>query len=435
MDTTEQKRRRVLIVVSSWSPAMLADMQRARMLAWELPKLGWDVEVLTPRASEIRQDVIEPDPSSFFAADTPVHEVGSAVRGVFEALGSTTHAWRTWFTIRRRGRELLCAKCFDLVYFTTTTFVYFSLGPRWRRECDVPYVLDFHDPWIKPEVPPSRRKSWRSEMMARLAARMERDAVVGAHGIVSVSPAYIDQLRQRYAAAEPPWLAQARNAVIPFGALEGDNGAALGEQPRHRDEIVLRYVGAGGAIMARSFDLICRAIGSLRGQRSPLADRVRIELYGTTYGWRPGGRKELHEIARTAGVGDIVTEQPERVAYRQSLELLRESDGALILGVDDAGYMPSKLFSYALSGKPLLASLHRESPALALIEKMPGCAHALWFDSHNEMPIPDAARIVASFLDAAAAATTFDRRAMLEPFLAPNMARRHAELFDACVDA
>ena len=44
MGATERKRRRVLIVVSAWCPAMLADMQRARLLAWELPKVGWDVE-------------------------------------------------------------------------------------------------------------------------------------------------------------------------------------------------------------------------------------------------------------------------------------------------------------------------------------------------------------------------------------------------------
>ena len=439
MDITEQKRRRVLIVVSAWSPAMLADMQRARMLAWELPKLGWDVEVLTPRASEIRQDVIEPDPTGFFAADTPVHEVGSAIRGAFEALGSTTHAWRTWFPLRRRGRDLLSSKCFDLVYFTTTTFVYFSLGPRWRRECDVPYVLDFHDPWLKPEALGTRRGSLsRSELMARLAARMERDAVVGAQGIVSVSPAYIEQLRRRYAVAEPAWLAPARNAVIPFGALERDMDVAV--QPsraarRMGREIVVRYVGAGGRIMARSFDLISRAVASLRERRSPLADRLRIELYGTIYGWKPGDGKELEGIGRRAGIGDLVTERPERVAYRRSLELLQESDGALVLGVDDAGYMPSKLFSYALSGKPLLVSLHRRSPAFAVVAEMPQHVHALWFDDHDEMPILDAARTVASFADVAAAEATFERRTMLEPFLAPGMARRHAELFDACMDA
>ena len=39
--------RRVLIVTSSYAPTMIADMQRVRQLAWELPKLDWEVEVLS----------------------------------------------------------------------------------------------------------------------------------------------------------------------------------------------------------------------------------------------------------------------------------------------------------------------------------------------------------------------------------------------------
>ena len=42
---------RVLIVTSTYAPAMIADMHRARQLAWELPKLGWQVEILTPDVS------------------------------------------------------------------------------------------------------------------------------------------------------------------------------------------------------------------------------------------------------------------------------------------------------------------------------------------------------------------------------------------------
>ena len=436
MDAGDPKRRRVLIVVSAWCPAIIADMQRARMLAWELPKLGWDVEVLTPRASEIRQDVIEPDARAFFAPETTVHEVGSLMRPVFEAMGSQTHAWRTLWTVQRRGRELLRAKRYDLVYFTTTTFVYFALGSRWYEETGVPYVLDFHDPWVRASAP-APGQSLRSRVAQRGGARMERDAVLAARGIVSVSPRYLDDLRSRYAKWNPPWLAPARNAVIAFGAREEDlarSAKSARHPPAHGGhEIVLRYVGVGGAIMARSFELLCRAMGRLRELNGPLADRVRIELYGTTYNWKAGDPKVLEAVAERAGVGDLVRERPERVTYRQSLDLLLDCDGALILGVDDAGYMPSKLFAYALSGKPLLASLHRESPAFAQFGAMAELGHVLWFDADTEMPLTDAARVAERYLREAASRLEFQRRAQLEPFLAPRMARRHVELFDACV--
>jgi hypothetical protein len=432
-------RRRVLVVVSAWCPAMIADMQRARMLAWEMPALGWDVEVLTPQASEIRQDVIEPDPTGFFAPGTPVHQVGSIARGAIEALGSRTHAWRTWLPMWLRGRELLRSARFDLIYFTTTTFIYFALGPRWYREFHVPYLLDFHDPWVKGNSAGDSHRSLRSKFAQRLAERMERAAVASARGIVSVSPRYLDELRKRYSTVEPAWLETGRHAVIPFGAREGDYQQAPADASRELSRcpapVVLTYVGAGGAIMVRSFELICRAFAAARFRETSSVNRVLLELHGTTYGWRPEDRKVLEEVAQRTGIGDLVREHPERVAYRRSLELLRDSDGAIVLGVDDAGYMPSKLFSCALSGKPLLASLHRDSAAFSLFESTPELGQVLWFDGKGAMPIDDAARVVKGFLDRTAASETVDRRAMLEAFLAPRMARRHAELFAECLDS
>ena len=432
---TGSRRSRVLIVVSAYRPAMIADMQRARMLAWELPRLGWDVEVLTPRASEVRQDVIEPDPDAFFAPATPIHEVGSSARAVFEALGSRTHAWRTVLPLRDRGNELLRSGRFDLVYFTTTTFVYFRLGPYWRRRFGVPFVLDFHDPWVREGEPASDLKS---RLTSSVAARMERSAVRFASGLVSVSPRYVAVLERRYGSYEPAWLAPGCHAVIPFGARPEDLSIATGPSPpptQRSAEVVIRYVGAGGTLMARSFRLICRAIAALRrGENSP-TNGVRIGLFGTIYNWRPGDAAILQDVARSAGIGDLVGEHPERVSFRHSIELLLGGDGTLVLGVDDDGYMPSKLFGYALSGKPLLASLRRDGPAYAELESTPGLGHALWFDRDEDMPIAEAVRAVGGFLQECVVRRSFERRALLERFLAPAMADRHAELFEACVAA
>src|SRR5262249_28675696 len=114
-------------------------------------------------------------------------------------------------------------------------------------------------------------------------------------------------------------------------------------------------------------------------------------------------------------------------------ELLLESDGALILGVDDEGYMPSKLFNYSFSGKPLLASLRRDSAAFAQFKKTPELGHVLWFVSSGEMPMTEATNVLSTFLREVTARRNFDRRTILEPFLASAMARRHAALFEACL--
>ena len=80
-------------------------------------------------------------------------------------------------------------------------------------------------------------------------------------------------------------------------------------------------------------------------------------------GWKIGESRFLSEIATKHSVGDLIRDEPARVSYRRSIELLLECDGALILGVDDIGYIPSKLFSYGLSGKPILSAIREEGAA------------------------------------------------------------------------
>jgi len=431
--------KRALIVVSAFNPAIIADMQRARMLAWELPKLGWDVEILTPGASEVRQDIVEEQAATFFAPDVPLHAVGSVGRQVFEALGSHTHVWRTLWPMLKRGNELISSKRFDLVYFTTTAFMYFALGPHWKRKYKVPYVVDFHDPWIREMGVVGQSQRSRRRLLEWLSVLTERRVMLNADGVIAVSPNYIEMLQARYRGGSPAWLAPSHRAVIPFGALDHDLIEAAKTirltEERRTNELSICYVGAGGAIMARSFALICQALRELRSQGNVVANRVRLRMYGTIYNWKNADAKPLEVLAEQIGVGDLVAEFPERVSYRRSLELLLQSDGALILGVDDTGYMPSKLFSYGLSGKPLLASVRRDGPAFAHFQKSPKLGHAIWFDQSNEMPVAEAADVLSNFLQEVAARQSFDRGAILEPVLAPNMARRHVELFESCLSS
>jgi hypothetical protein len=125
-----------------------------------------------------------------------------------------------------------------------------------------------------------------------------------------------------------------------------------------------------------------------------------------------------------------VCESPGRVSYRRSLELLLESDGALVLGVDDAGYMPSKLYLYASSGKPLLGVVRRDGPAFAAFETMPNLGHSIWFEDNGPMPLAEAVFMLRIFLEEVVSGRRCDRDRALQPFVASSMAIRHARLFE-----
>lgn len=435
-------RRRVLIVTSSYAPTMIADMHRARHLAWELPHYDWDVEILSPDASYQPPSCIDSDSMGFFPTGTSVHYVSNIHSSLsrFTPFGSV--GWRALLPMARAGLCLLKRRPFDIVYISTANFPLFLLGAIWRRFTGVGFVLDLHDPCYKENqaYPMWAKPSLKHSMNHRFTRYIESVSIRAAAGLVSVSPVYITTLLQRYEKTPLHWTVAGKNAVIPFSVLQrdlteaakGSSKAALTGPKKQAARIV--YVGAGGPVMKRSFSLLCQTLAYLRAQEPDIINNFRIELCGTMLGWKEGDPRYLTELAAMEGVGDLIHEDPRRISYRRSIELLLESNGALILGVDDEGYMPSKLFTYALSGKPLLAVLHRAGPAFAMFQEMKHLGHALWFDNAGEISVPEGARIAGDFLQEVNARKNIDRSGVLKPFTAPVEACRHADLFNACLE-
>jgi len=418
---------------------MTADMQRARQLAWELPKLGWDVEILSPSTEYQHATCIDKDSAEFFSPHSTAHCVPETWPDLCRLAGVGTIGWRALLPLWFAGKRLLRRKHFDVVYISTAHFPLYLLGSIWQRELGVPCVLDLHDPLYKEG---SRHPKWAQPRLKHrvsnaLAKYLEAHVATAARGLIAVSPDYIDTLRRRHEAKEPAWVQPGRWNAIPFSALPRDLcEAADGLAPeagRNGPPYRIVYVGVGGPVMTRSFTLFTQVLSQLRVRSAKLCEGIRIELYGTMLGWRPGEPRSLADIAAKWGIDDLVREEPGRLSYRHSLQLLLQSDGALIFGVEDAGYMPSKLFSYALSGKPLLATLHREGPAFSMFQSIPDLGHALWIGQNDDMPLEDAMNVLEAFLCEVIARQIFDRRTGITPYLAPAMARRHVELFEACL--
>jgi glycosyltransferase involved in cell wall biosynthesis len=431
-DTKSGPARRVLLVTSSYAPTMIADMQRARQLAWQLPEAGWQVEILCPGIGYQPPVCNDADSAEFFSPAAKVHAVPPRAAAFFRFLGIGSIGLRALAPMYFAGGKLLAARRFDLVYFSTAQFPLFLLGPPWRRRFKIPYVLDLHDPIFTGAAAPGGWKRRPGRWFARL---IERRAAASASGLIAVSPHYLELMRSRYADRRPPWLKPERQAVIPFAVLPRDlqaAGAGSAETAGGVRRIV--YVGTGGAVMARSFRVLCKCLAELRRLQPQVLENIRIELYGTSSAVAADMDAHLARIAGECDVAELVGEYPARVTYRHSLELLRQSDGALVLGVDDAGYMPSKLATYAYSGKPLLACLHRDGPALAMLRAQPALGHALWFSQTQDMPLADAAAVVAAYLEEVRSCRSFARQAELAPHTAATMAARHAQLFETCLD-
>jgi hypothetical protein len=433
-DTTSGPARRVLLVTGSYAPTMIADMQRARQLAWQLPEAGWEVEILCPGIGYQPPSCNDADSVKFFLTAVEVHSVPQRAAAFFRFFGIGNIGLRALVPLYFAGRKLLAARRFDLVYFSTAQFPLFLLGPSWRRRFKIPYVLDLHDPIDSGTA--AGPIDWKRRLSQVFSRFIERRAVAAASGLIAVSPHYLALMQERYADKRPRWLKPDRQAAIPFAVSPRDLEEAGAGYDGSRDPGGARrivYVGTGGTVMARSFQLLCQTLAALRQRQPQLLAHIRIELYGTASAITAETDTPLARIAGEFDVADLVREYPARVSYRRSLELLLQSDGALVLGVDDAGYMPSKFATYTYSGKPLLACLHRDGPAFALLREQPSLGHALWFSPTQEMPLADATAEVAAYLEEVRSGRTFARQAELAAYTAAAMAARHVQLFEACL--
>jgi hypothetical protein len=420
--------KRVLLVTSSYAPTMIADMHRVRHLAWELPKFGWETEVLYPGEQFQRSEYLEQDAATLFNPATPLYEVVPDDPWFFRLLRIRSIGWRAFRPLAAAGAKLLEQRRFDLIYISTANFPLFCLGRRWLERFNVPYVLDYHDPWVRDRINYSTTDhKWKTLLVAKLSRWMERYAISGAAGVVSVSPVYLDELRRRHGQLE--CLRSDRSEVIPFAARQEDlfptDASGTSQGPIQADIV---YVGAGGSIMAKSFAAICSALGELKKIEPSLVAALKIRLFGTYAYWKSGDPKPLQDIAVHFGLGDLVEESPARISHRKTIELVRQCHGLLILGVDDPGYVPSKLFMYALSGKPLLASFRADAPSVRLFREKPGLGHLLAF--RKGASFPGEVSVVREFLREVRDHRQFDRRAEIADYLASAMAQRHVRLFE-----
>src|SRR6202035_3646868 len=189
-------------------------------LAWELPKLGWEVEILSPSSAYQPPTCIDEDSTGFFSPDSRAHHVPERWRSLFKMAGIGTVGWRALVPLWFAGKRLLKQKHYDLIYISTAHFPLFLLGRLWRR-FGTPYALDLHDPLYKENSthPVWARPRLKHRINSAVSKQVEAHVMTAAQGLIAVSPNYIDALRRRHGAKEPAWLRPGRWCVIPFSGL------------------------------------------------------------------------------------------------------------------------------------------------------------------------------------------------------------------------
>lgn len=412
--------KRLLIVAPHFAPISAPDGQRARMLVPHFAEFGWEVHVLTvePSAAETP---LEPELLETLPPDLPITRVGAWRARSTRRLGLGNIAWRAWNTLRCAGDRLLRQQRFDLVYFSTTQFACLPLGRLWQRRWQVPFVIDLQDPWRSDYRTPAGTRppgGWKHRFASAQARWLEPWTLRRCAGVLSVSPAYLDRLAQRYA-----WWNPAHGRVLPMGWSERDFAcaSALAAKPAI-DRSVIRYLGRLGADLQPALDVFLAGFARARAASPGLS--TRCEFRGGSYD--PNATHcTASDAALRHGVADHVSERSLRIPYLAALAALRSAGGNLILGSDDSGYAPSKIWLILAANRPWLALARRGAVLHRLLQPHTGAGG--WLVDPSE---PDAVERIAAFCESVGGIPEGSAdRAELARFEARELARQHAEFF------
>lgn len=319
-------------------------------------ELGWEAVVLCVDEKFV-SGYKDPLLNETIPHDIEVHRVKAWPEKFTRKFGVGSLSLRSYFQFKKFGSRLLRERKFDLILFSTTLFHVCALGRHWQKTFDVPFIVDMQDPWRndffigkpKAQRPP---KYWLSYMLNK---KMEAYTMPYASGLMSVSQAYIDNLKDRYGK-----LKNRPSLLLPFGVSVKD--FELVQQKNILPEILkikkinVVYMGA----VNKFFLPLIKAF--LIAFNNSVSEQQRYHFYfiGTNYS-PTASKKPVEKIAKELKMEKLVTEVPQRIPYFSALSTILHADILFIPGSSDADYNASKVYNNIFSGKPIFSIFNEKS--------------------------------------------------------------------------
>lgn len=331
-------------------------MQRIRMSLPYYRALGWEPVVLCVNdkfVSGYKDDLL----NETIPADVEIHKLKAWPERFTRHLGIGSLSLRSYYHFKKAGSKLLSNQKFDLVFFSTTLFHVCALGRYWQKKFGVPFVVDMQDPWRNDfflSKPKSQRppKFWISHLINK---KLEAYTMPYAAGLISVSQAYIDNLKKRY-----PNLCEKPTLLLPFGLSDKDfqlvQQKAISPHVLNSQKINVVYMGA----INRFFLPLIKAFFLAFQKAVPNPEGYHFYFIGTNYA--PAvNKKPVEKIGRELMMEGLITEVPQRIPYFSALSTLMHADILFIPGSSDADYNASKVYNNIFSGKPIFSIFNERS--------------------------------------------------------------------------
>ena len=356
---------RVLLVCPHFPPVNRPDSVRVVTCLPHFQQAGAHVEVLTidvdPGDAPMDMDSVARLPEG-----VPVHRVAAA--RWWKHLGIRDVGIRGFRRLYGKGLRLLKSRDFDVVFFSTSIFFSLPLGRLWRSRTGIPYVLDMQDPWYTEGLHSPAKGALKRRLARQLHRRLEKWTMRKVQGLISVSDAYIHELRERH-----PRLHQVPSRILPFpvdtSAISNGSGKPVAAPWSH----VFTITGRGGAHFRGAIRLIFAALDH------SLSD-TGVLWVGSSY--QKPAQPQFLDLSEQFGVAQQFSEHPERVPMMDAIATMQAASAVLILGTDDTRYNPSKIAPAIASGRPVIAIFPHTSHVISQLENC-GC-HVVTYGSEED---------------------------------------------------
>lgn len=428
--------RRLLMISPHFPPDSSAGTHRVRLLAPHLQAYGWTPTVLTVDERDY-EGRLDPALYALVPGSFAVERTRALSAGWTRSVGVGDLGVRALPGLRRAAFRLFERERFNAVFITIYPTYPAVLGPSLKRRFNVPFVLDYQDPWVGAwgrDVGggPAGKVDVKSRLTRGIAERLEPRVLGVADGVTAVSARTFEEAIVRTGARPRA------TAEIPIGWDASDFDALANRPPaavRHVPDDGRVNICYTGTLLPLGIDILKTVLGAARVviEREPrLADRLRFYFFGTS-NQSDGADERVMPYARDLGVASLVHEHPARLDYLDALAVLREASAILLMGSSEPHYTPSKVFPALLAGRPMLAVYHERSTVIELLRTAapPPAAKVVTF--RDPATLEAGKRCLADALIALATCADghvrIDRR-VIEPWSAHALAGRLAALCD-----
>ena len=286
--------KRILIIYPHWPPSNLVGVHRVRLIANELPQLGWNTTVLTVDERDYEES-LSPDSVRLVSKDINVVRVRACKP--IQLLGKRLIGdvgLRGWFRLRAKAKELLRKEEYDFVWFSMPSWYPSLMGMGLTKSHGVPFGLDYQDPWIY-ELTAQQKGLNRATATTFLARFLEPLALRKVALISGISDGYLSGVLGRH-----PNLLSTPIVTCQLGFAKSDHQIILPDfqSPFDKRKRTFVYAGAYWALGQPLFEEFLFAIAGAK-EAGHLSSEVQFLFIGTGNPDLPA----LSHLAESMGLG------------------------------------------------------------------------------------------------------------------------------------